>query len=95
MPTRHIDKISTYELQITWKRYTDTAPSALTELDKLRYHTIPNKLAKTKKDAYLQKADLEKLVEWKLYVGLSNTALLHSRPLCSLSSRERECILHR
>lgn len=82
MPSLHIEKISLSSFKATLSRYTDTAPSALSELDTLRYDTIPAKLAKIKKDASLQKSDIERLVEWKLYVNILIILLLCDPRAC-------------
>lgn len=66
MSPLHTDRISLDSFNETLALYPDTAPSTLAELDTLRYETIPAKLAKSSKDAHLIKADVEKLVEWKL-----------------------------
>lgn len=50
-------------------RYPSTVPENLRELDALRYDTIPATVtSRNKKGAYLTKDEVEKLVEWKLYV---------------------------
>jgi hypothetical protein len=50
-------------------RYPSTVPEKLRELDELRYNTIPATVAsRTEKGAHLTKDEVEKLVEWKLYV---------------------------
>jgi hypothetical protein len=67
MSPLHIDRISVELFNTTLARYATTASSTLADLDTLRYETIPAKLAKSKKDTHLLKADVEKLVEWKLY----------------------------
>ena len=66
MSPLHFNRISLQLFNETLARYPDTAPSTLKELDTLRYETIPEKLAKTTNDFHLIKADVEKLVEWKL-----------------------------
>jgi len=50
-------------------RYASLVPSALTELDTLRYEEIPNILSKREEeddDSYLTRDEVERLVEWKL-----------------------------
>ncbi|KAJ4344197.1 hypothetical protein N0V95_006275 [Ascochyta clinopodiicola] len=76
MPPLHVDKISLASFQATLSRYKDTAPPALSELDTLRYETIAAKLADMGSDASLQKADVERLVEWKLKHGTYRPSLL-------------------
>lgn len=51
-------------------RYVSTVPENLRELDAFRYDAIPSKVAQraTKGDVYLEKEEVVKLVEWKLYV---------------------------
>ena len=66
MSSLHIDKVSLELFNTTLKRYSEIASTSLAELDTQRYETIPSKLAKEKKDTHLLKADVEKLVEWKL-----------------------------
>lgn len=70
MSPLHVNRISLELFNTTLARYTTAAPSTLADLDTLRYETIPAKLTKGKKDAHLLKADVEKLVEWKLYEHL-------------------------
>lgn len=53
----------------TLSRYAALVPPALHDLDTARYDTIPAALheRKTEKyDAYLEKFEVERLVEWKL-----------------------------
>ena len=66
MPSIHVSSISLSTFKAKLSRYSNTAPSALTDLDLLRYEAIPANLAKIKKDASLQKSDVEELVKWKL-----------------------------
>ena len=51
-------------------RYQDAVPAKLHDLDKLRFESIPEKVAQRKKElnAFLEKEEVEGLVEWKLYV---------------------------
>jgi len=51
-------------------RYASTVPERLRELDTQRYEIIPGTLATrvNEQDASLYKEEVEKLVEWKLYV---------------------------
>ena len=51
-------------------RYQDAVPAKLHDLDKLRFESIPEKVAQRKEgfDAFLEKEEVESLVEWKLYV---------------------------
>ncbi|OCL06374.1 hypothetical protein AOQ84DRAFT_321525 [Glonium stellatum] len=52
-------------------RYQDVVPAKLQDLDKLRFESIPQKLAQRKKgsDVFLEKDEVENLVEWKLKHG--------------------------
>ncbi|KAJ4378413.1 hypothetical protein N0V86_006116 [Didymella sp. IMI 355093] len=77
MSPLHIDKISLELFNTTLARYVTTASSTLADLDTLRYETIPAKLAKSKKDTYLLKADVERLVEWKLKHGTFRPTLMN------------------
>jgi hypothetical protein len=67
-----IDSISHATFKKVLKRYPSTVPDKLRELDTLRYETIPgavaNRAAEEKGGAYLKAEEVEKLVEWKLYV---------------------------
>lgn len=82
MSSLHIDKIPLKIFNTTLARYPDTAPSALTDLDTLRYETIPAKLEKMKGEKYSLKADVEKLVEWKLCVTTINYILVIQKKVC-------------
>lgn len=52
-------------------RYQDLVPDSLHELDHYRFVTVPG-LLKERRDAkggaWLEKEEVQKLVEWKLYV---------------------------
>ncbi|KAF1926063.1 uncharacterized protein M421DRAFT_423068 [Didymella exigua CBS 183.55] len=77
MSSLHINSISLELFKRTLARYAIIAPSTLADLDTLRYETIPAKLAKSKKDTHLPKADVEKLVEWKLKHGTFRPTLMN------------------
>ncbi|KAF2625366.1 hypothetical protein BU25DRAFT_493001 [Macroventuria anomochaeta] len=77
MSPLHIEEISLSILNATLSRYPDTASSALADLDTLRYETIPRTLEKMKGEKSLLKADIEKLVEWKLKHGTYRPALMN------------------
>lgn len=66
MAALQIDKITVETFKATLARYSDAAPSALAELDLLRYETAPAKLGNMKGEKHLLKSDVERLVEWKL-----------------------------
>lgn len=72
-PSLKISLISLEAFNATLARYSSIAPAKLKDLDTLRYVTVPAKLAKQKKEVgegkvCLERAELEGLVEWKLYV---------------------------
>ncbi|KAF2794684.1 hypothetical protein K505DRAFT_349155 [Melanomma pulvis-pyrius CBS 109.77] len=73
-----ISTISLDTFNAILSRYTTTAPAKLVDLDTLRYVTVPTKLAERKKDgdAFLEKAEVEGLVEWKLKHGTFRPKLL-------------------
>jgi hypothetical protein len=48
--------------------YKDLVPSKLEELEKQRLEIIPKSLSKRADDAHLKKAEVQKLVDWQLYV---------------------------
>jgi hypothetical protein len=48
--------------------YTELVPSKLAELEEQRLETIPKALSERADDAHLKKAEVQKLVDWKLYV---------------------------
>jgi hypothetical protein len=53
------------------KRYDDLVPDTLRELDEFRFITVPAQLKKrrdAKGGVWLAKDEVQKLVEWKLYV---------------------------
>jgi hypothetical protein len=67
-----IDK-ATFE--ITLKRYDAQIPEKLEELEKYRMNDLPAILkgrANTQKGVWMEKDELVKLVEWKLYVMVFN-----------------------
>lgn len=59
-------------------RYQDAVPAKLHDLDKLRFESIPEKVAQRKKefDGFLEKEEVESLVEWKLKHGTFRPKLL-------------------
>jgi hypothetical protein len=69
MPSLELDGITLSAFNATLSRYPATVPEKLQELDTLRYDTIPVALAgRNDGDHWLKKDEVEKLVEWKLYV---------------------------
>lgn len=68
MSQLHIKNISLDEFNNVLSRYPSAVPDKLQELDTLRYDAIPAKVAERQDTAYLTKDEVEKLVEWKLYV---------------------------
>ncbi|KAF2184302.1 hypothetical protein K469DRAFT_709028 [Zopfia rhizophila CBS 207.26] len=60
-------------------RYPSTVPEKLQELDTHRYDTIPATVTQRKADgdAYLEKGEVERLVEWKLKHGTFRPKLLN------------------
>lgn len=59
-------------------RYQDAVPAKLHDLDKLRFESIPEKVAQRKEEsnAFLEKEEVESLVEWKLYVVSNSLSML-------------------
>ncbi|KAH7085015.1 hypothetical protein BKA63DRAFT_559677 [Paraphoma chrysanthemicola] len=79
MPSRHIKSISLSTFNTTLSRYPSAAPESLHDLDTQRYETIPAAFAKrvaSIEETYLLKAEVEKLVEWKLKHGTFRPKLL-------------------
>jgi hypothetical protein len=78
MPSYHISTISLDTFNDVLARYPSAAPENLRDLDTQRYDTIPAAFAHrvaSIEENYLLKEEVEKLVEWKLYV-LHNDAYL-------------------
>lgn len=73
-----VENITLDTFKSTLSRYPDVAPSSLAELDTFRYETVPAKLTSLK-DKHLLKADVERLVEWKLYAPLHCHMILKNR----------------
>ena len=48
--------------------YKELVPSKLDELEEQRLETIPKALSERADDAHLKKTEVQKLVDWKLYV---------------------------
>jgi hypothetical protein len=48
--------------------YKELVPSKLAELEEQRLEIIPKVLSERADDAHLKKAEVQKLVDWKLYV---------------------------
>jgi len=76
MPAYHIDTITKRTFDDVLSRYSSAVPESLRELDALRYDAIPTAFATRESDPtsnrclakLLKKSEVEKLVEWKLYV---------------------------
>lgn len=69
-----MDETHNYET-ITYKTfselldsYKELVPSKLDELEKQRLEIIPKSLSERTDDAHLKKPEVQKLVDWKLYV---------------------------
>jgi hypothetical protein len=62
------DRISKDDFKQTLAQYPETVPSKLADLEEQRLSIIPAKLKerKTKGSAYLTKAEVATLVDWKL-----------------------------
>lgn len=86
MPSLHINKITIDTFNKTLVRYSEMIPSTLADLDKFRYDSIPAKLVARNEDAHLLKADVEKLVEWKLQVPRRATADCLPNPRAKLAA---------
>lgn len=84
MTALNIEKITLNTFKATLARYPDVAPSALAELDTLRYDTVPAKLASIKGEKHLLKADVERLVEWKLYASPSMSSVPDFKAPCRM-----------
>lgn len=48
--------------------YKELVPSKLDELEEQRLEKIPKSLSERTDDAHLKKSEVQKLVDWKLYV---------------------------
>lgn len=64
------DRISASDFEDILSQYPETVPSKLAELEEKRLSTIPAVLAERRSEsqAYLTKAEVATLVDWKLYV---------------------------
>ena len=69
LPTDTWDKIQGDRILETVKEYPLVVPEKLKTLDQFRLETVPESLRLRKNDGkpYLEKQELLKLVEWKLY----------------------------
>lgn len=63
----HADKISAKDFEALLKAYDDEIAEKLHQLEEQRLGAIPTALLKRKDDAYLKKAELQTLMDWKLY----------------------------
>lgn len=69
MPPFHINTINLNTFKEVLDRYPATVPEKLRNLDAQRYDVIPATVAsRDESDKKLTKTEVEKLVEWKLYV---------------------------
>lgn len=59
--------ISLEEFEALLDKYSEHVPTKLAELEEERLRSIPAALTK-RKEASLQKTEVQSLVEWKLYV---------------------------
>lgn len=64
------ERISEADFDNILSQYPETVPSKLSDLEEQRLSTIPAALAYRKKEgvAFLNKAEVATLVDWKLYV---------------------------
>ncbi|KAL8641498.1 MAG: hypothetical protein Q9228_001708 [Teloschistes exilis] len=64
------DKISYHDFSTMLFSFAGRAPKKMEGLEELRYNEIPEVLAQRKKDgeAFLEKTEVQSLIEWKLYV---------------------------
>ncbi|OCK77410.1 hypothetical protein K432DRAFT_333939 [Lepidopterella palustris CBS 459.81] len=78
MPPLTPPTISLASFNTILSRYPSTVPPKLHDLDELRFNIIPQTLAKRREalDAFLDKAEVEGLVEWKLKHGTFRPKLL-------------------
>ncbi|KAF2872449.1 hypothetical protein BDV95DRAFT_593824 [Massariosphaeria phaeospora] len=78
MPPLTVSAISLAAFKTILSPYPSTVSDKLKDLDTLRYDTIPASLAARKNsgDAFLQKDEVETLVEWKLKHGTFRPKLL-------------------
>jgi len=63
-----IDRITGSDFEEILSQYPDTVPTKLADLEEQRLSTIPNALATRRAEgqAYLTKAEVATLVDWKL-----------------------------
>jgi hypothetical protein len=69
MSSQHaFDRITDTEFEGILSQYPDVVPSKLADLEEQRFSTIPDVLAKRRAEgqAYLTKAEVATLVDWKL-----------------------------
>ncbi|KAF2833997.1 hypothetical protein CC86DRAFT_277298 [Ophiobolus disseminans] len=76
MPSYNITTISASTYSTALSRYASAAPASLHALDAQRYDAIPAAVAKRRDDKFLNKSEVEKLVEWKLKHGTFRPKLL-------------------
>lgn len=68
MPSHNITNISKQTFNAVLARYASAAPEKLRDLDTLRYDDIPAAVEGRKDGKGLENKEVERLVEWKLYV---------------------------
>lgn len=64
------DRIAESDFEEILSQYSEAIPAKLADLEEQRLSTIPKALAKRREEgeAYLTKAEVATLVDWKLYV---------------------------
>lgn len=64
-----IDSVSYDECQSWLRMYPKHTPKNIEGLDEMRYNSIPDtvQLRKTEAKAFLEKPEVESLMDWKLY----------------------------
>lgn len=78
MSSLHVSKISLTSFHKVLACYPTTAPEKLRDLDAHRYDVIPSAVAsRNGSNKHLTKPEVEKLVEWKLFVSLSRLPIRH------------------
>jgi hypothetical protein len=76
MPSFNPTTIHKATFEDTLKRYDTQIPEKLQELEKYRMYGLPAVLKErkaTENEVWMEKEELVKLVEWKLYVDLCST----------------------
>lgn len=68
-PNHSYDTITYDTFSRLLESYKEHVPKKLDELEEQRLKVIPEALSERTDDAHLKKIELQKLLEWKLYVG--------------------------